>query len=67
MFVIPENYEVIDDDIDEVEQSFALVAEIGEDVPESFTCFQRHVSDTECFGRKGATEITILDNDGTSK
>ena len=64
MFAIPEEYEIIDDDIDEVEQSFALVAEIGDDVPEEFTCFQRHPSDTECFGRRGATEIEILDNDG---
>ena len=67
MFVIPEEYEIIDDDIDEIEQSFALVAERGDDVPEKFTCFQRHASDTECFGRRGATEIVILDNDGISK
>ena len=63
-FVIPENFEVIDDEIDEIEQSFALVAEIGEDVPEEFTCFQRQVGDSECFGRRGATEIKIVDNDG---
>ena len=53
-----------DDDIDEIEQSFALVAEIGGDVPDSFACFQRHVGDTECLGRTGATEIKIMDNDG---
>ena len=63
-FVIPENFEVIDDDIDEIEQSFALVVEIGDDVPENFTCFQRQVGDSKCFGRRGATEIKIVDNDG---
>ena len=53
-----------DDDIDEIEQSFALVAEIGDDVPDSFACFQGQVGDTECLGRTGATEIKIMDNDG---
>ena len=53
-----------DDEIDEIEQSFTLVAEIGDDVPDSFACFQRHVGDTDCFGRTGATEIRIMDNDG---
>ena len=43
----------IDDDIDEIEQSFALVA----------ACFQRQVGDTNCYGRTGATEIRIMDND----
>ena len=40
-YIIPQEFNVTDDDIDEVVQSFALVAEIGADVPESFTCFQR--------------------------
>ena len=53
----------IDDDIDEFEQSFALVAELGNDVPDSFACFQRYVGESECFGRTGATEIRIYDND----
>ena len=53
-----------DDDIDEIEQSFALVAEIGDDVPDSFACFQGQVGDTECSGRTGVTEIRIMDNDG---
>ena len=39
-FVIPQRFNVIDDDINEVMQSFVLVAEIGADVPESLTCFQ---------------------------
>ena len=53
-----------DDDIDEIEQSFALVAEIGDDVPDSFACFQGQVGDRACLGRTGATEIRIMDNDG---
>ena len=53
-----------DDDIDEFEQSFALVAEIGDDVPDSFACFQRYVGETDCLNRTGATEIRIMDNDG---
>ena len=57
---------VIDDDVNEIEQSFALVAEIGDDVPDRFACFQRQVGNTECFGRTGATEIKIVDNDGMS-
>ena len=55
---------VIDDDVNEIEQSFALVAVLGDDVPDNFACFQRQVGDTECFGRTGATEIKIVDNDG---
>ena len=53
-----------DNNIDEIEKSFAVVAEIGGDVPDSFACFQRQVGDTECLGRTGATEIKIMDNDG---
>ena len=54
---------MIDDNVDEIEQNFALVAQLGDDVPDNFTCFQTQVGDTECLGRKGATEIKILDND----
>ena len=52
----------IDDDIDEIEQTFALVVEIGDDVPSSFTCFPGQVSDTGCQRRTGA-RIGIIDND----
>ena len=60
-------------------QSFILVAEIGADVPESFTsfqssiepesctCFQREERETpnmELNPRFGATKISINDNDG---
>ena len=55
---------VINDDVNEIEQSFALIAVLGNDVPDDFTCFGRQVGDTECFNRTGATEIIIVDNDG---
>ena len=54
---------IIDDNIDEDEQSFAVVAEIL-DVPENISCFQKQAGITECFGNRGATKIRIVDNDG---
>ena len=62
-FIVPEFFNNFDDDIDEDEQSFAIVAEIGPDVPENISCFQIEVGETECHGRRGATEIRITDND----
>ena len=62
-FIVPELFTIVDDDIDEDEQSFAIVAEIGPDVPENVSCFQLGVGQRECFGRRGATEIRIDDND----
>ena len=62
MFEIPSSViDIIDDEIDEFDQIFILVAEIGSDVPDSFVCFQRL---DICMGRAGATEIRIGDNDG---
>ena len=65
VFEVQHFFEVIDDDINENEQSFAIVAELGPDVPDTpnFSCFQLQVGETECFGRRGATKITITDND----
>ena len=51
-------------------QNFVLVAEIGADVPEGFTCFQREEGEAGCnvnmepTARFGATRIQINDNDG---
>ena len=56
-------FQVIDDDIDEYEQSFAIVAELGPDVSDRIACFQLQAGDSGCFGRRGATEIRITDND----
>ena len=60
-YTIPTFFSVVDDPINEVEQSFALVAEMGADL--NVSCFQTQVGETECFGRRGATEIRIADND----
>ena len=62
-FTVPEFFTIVDDDIDEDEQSFAIVAEIGTDVPEGVSCFQVWVGEIQCHGRRGATEIRITDND----
>ena len=63
-FMIPEMFNVTDDDIHESLQRFALVAQLGSDIPDRFACFQRDINDTECFGKSGATQIIIEDNDG---
>ena len=68
-FQLPQFYTVIDDNIDEFEQSFALIVEIGPDVPTNChegadcSCFQTILGDSNCYGRTGATEIRIRDND----
>ena len=62
-FTVSKFFTIVDDDIDEDEQSFVVVAEIGPDVPDNVSCFQLGVGYTECFGRRGATEIKIDDND----
>ena len=69
-FVVPQLFNITDDDINEVVQSFVLVGEIGADVPESFTCFQREEGETGCnanmepTARFGATKVSINDDDG---
>ena len=32
-------------------------------MPDRVACFQLQAGETECFGRRGATEIRITDND----
>ena len=54
---------IIDDNIDEDEQSFAVVAEIL-DVPENISFFQIQAGITEFSGNRTATKIRIVDNDG---
>ena len=61
---VPQYFQVIDDNIFERVQSFALVAKLGPDVPEEFACFTTGFNDRECQGRIGATEIKIRDTDG---
>ena len=58
---------VVDDDVDEDWESFALVAEIGHDVPNGVSCFQTVEGTPYPCGRQGATEIRIVDDDGEFK
>ena len=62
-FEIPNTF-FRDDSTNEIDQSFALVGVLGDDVPDRFACFQRRKRDSLCFGRTGATTIKIEDNDG---
>ena len=61
-YTIQQFLNVVDDDIDEDRQSFAIVAELGPDVPDGISCF-KIAEETDCFGRLGAIRIKILDND----
>ena len=54
---------IIDDNINEDEQSFAVVAVIGDDVPLNFSCFQA-MGQRNCYERYSVTQIRIRDNDG---
>ena len=63
-YTIEDSVQVFDDFIDEVEQSFALIAELGPDVSDRYACFQRKENEDTCLGRRGATRISITDNDG---
>ena len=62
-FEVPYFLSVVDDNIDEEDKSFAIVAKIGPDVPDEVSCFQIATGDTDCHGRQGATEVRIRDND----
>ena len=61
-FIIPTFFTINDDNIDEDEQSFAIVAEIL-DMPEIILCSMTTPGIIHCFGTRGATEIRITDND----
>ena len=56
---------ITNDNINENEQSFVLVAQVIEDTLEDAVCFMRHGRDSECHGNVGATLlINIIDDDG---
>ena len=55
-------FTINDDNIDEDDQSFAVVAEIL-DIPENTACFQTAIGVTNCHGQQGATELKIIDDD----
>ena len=61
-FEIPTFFNITDDDINEVQQSFAIIADII-NVPENISCFQRAIGENICQGRRGATAMRIMDND----
>ena len=63
-FFLPMFLSIVDDEVNEAEEGFALVAVIGDDVPENIACFEMHFSSFECTGRNGAAGIWISDNDG---
>ena len=66
-YVVEEFIVIYDDNIDEDEQSFAIVAEIGHDVPDGISCFQIATGQANCSAeRLGATQIRIDDNDRKS-
>ena len=62
-YQLPQFFSVVDDNTNEPDQLFTVVAEIGPDVPEGTSCFKVNEYDTSCFGRRGATRIIIKDND----
>lgn len=55
-------FSVVDDKIYELNQIFAIVAEIGADVPTDLICFQTRPRFGGC-GRCGTARIEIIDND----
>ena len=61
-FEIHTFFTVNDDNIDENNESFAVVAELL-DVSDKIGCFQTEYGDTDCFGLRGAVGIIIADND----
>ena len=65
VFELPNDlFSVIDDNINEIEQIFAVVAEVGADVPDGISFFQTKIlGEIICHGRSGATQIIIEDND----
>ena len=60
MVQIPE-FTLFDDCLTEENESFVIVAEIGSDVPDDFTCFKIADGASNCYGRLGATEVKIID------
>ena len=63
-YQLPNNF-TIDDNVNEMEQNFALIGELGDDVRDGFAFFQRRIGEEQgCVaGKTGATVIQITDND----
>ena len=62
-FQLPKFFTVIDDNINEPDQVFAVIAEVGQDVPENYCCLLLYAGATDCFVGGGAARIIIKDND----
>ena len=62
-FQLPEFFTVVDDNINENDQIFAVIVEIGADVPEGTGCFLLQPGAIQCVGKGGATRVIIRDND----
>ena len=63
-FTLPPPFEIVDDKVNENEEMFYLIAEVGPEVPKDVVCFLREARDTTCHGRVGVAQIDIIDNDG---
>ena len=57
-------FRVIDDTVNEEDERFYVVVEVGSDTPDGVVCFKRGAGDTNCHGRSGAAQIEIRGNDG---
>ena len=57
-------FAIIDDTINENDEAFLIVAEVGTDTPDDVVCFLRDAVDTTCHGRMGAASVEIISNDG---
>ena len=55
---------IIDDAVNENDEAFVMVAEVGTDTPDDVVCFLRDAVDTDCHGRMGAASVEITSNDG---
>ena len=61
--VLSQDILIENDNVNEIEQRFALVVELGPEIPDNFACFRVVFGEAECRGRVGATGIRIRDND----
>ena len=61
--VLSQDILIENDNVNEIVQRFALVGELGPEIPDSFACFRVTFGEAECRGRVGATGIRITDND----
>ena len=61
--VVSQDIRINNDNINEIEQHFALVGELGPEIPDEFACFRVTFGEVECRGRVGVTGIRIRDND----